>query len=173
MPISPTSISPTVRDLQILYLIYLYNTCSIDHVAIRLFNGSMTSCYRRVTQLREAGLISWKRLGSSSGVGSGKALLSLSTRGREILASEYLHVPTSAVKPLKQISTTYGRDHHLALCDFWLALELAIANAADSHDSLYLEWVSEKVLRANPVRVTKARLDFRHYAVASKSFAQE
>jgi hypothetical protein len=154
----PTAtISPTSRDLQVLFLIYTYNTCSIAHIAMRLFNGSLTSCYRRISQLRQAGLISFQRLGSSSGIGSGKALLSLPAKGREVLASEYLHVPSAAVKPLKSVSTTYGRDHHLALCDFWLALELAIEAATSFNTSLSLDWLSEKALRTNPIRVTNSR----------------
>src|SRR5947209_1124685 len=121
MPDFPTSLQITARDLQIFYLIYLLNTCSIDHIARRLFNGSLKACYSRIFELRTAGLISWNRLGSTTGVGSGKALLSLTPKGRELLAVEYLQVPPSTVRPLKQTSTAYGRDHHLAICDFWNA----------------------------------------------------
>ena len=49
------------------------------------------------------------------------------------------------------------RDHHLALCDFWLCLGAGDRGRPKSIHSLYLEWVSEKELRANPIRVTKAR----------------
>lgn len=77
MPSFKLSISPTNRDLQILYFIYLLSGCSIDHIAARFFNGSLKACYRRVGQLKAAGIVDWQRPGSSSGVGSGKALLSL------------------------------------------------------------------------------------------------
>jgi hypothetical protein len=157
MPSLSNSIRPTERDLQILYFIYLLNGCSIDHITARFFNGSLKSCYRRVGQLKAAGLMGWQRPGSSSGVGSGKALLSLPAKGRELLAVEYLHVPTSAVRPVKQVSTAYARDHHLALCDFWLSLELAIEEKAKDHPTLYLEWTAEKELRASPIQVTQAR----------------
>jgi hypothetical protein len=157
MPTYPNNINLTDRDVQILHFIYLLNGCSIDHIAARFFDGSLKSCYRRVGQLKAAGLIGWQRPGSSTGVGSGKALLTLPAKGRELLAVEYLHVPTSAVGPVKQVSTTYARDHHLALCDFWLSLELAVGEASTSHQSIYLEWVSEKVLRSNPIRVTTSR----------------
>src|SRR5215212_895003 len=111
MPTFPNSIHPTARDLQVLYLIYFLNACSIDHVAKRFFHGGLNTCYSRVSELRSAGLISWNRLGSTTGVGSGKALLSLTPQGRALLALEYLQVPPSAVRPLKQTSTAYGRDH--------------------------------------------------------------
>jgi len=58
---------------------------------------------------------------------------------------------------VKQVSTAYARDHHLALCDFWLALEMAIEEKAKTHQSLYLEWTAEKELRASPIQVTQAR----------------
>ena len=83
--------------------------------------------------------------------------MSLPAKGREVLAVEYLHVPTSAVRSVKQLSTAYGRDHYLALCDYWLSLELAIEERAKTHHSLYLEWTAEKELRANPIQVTQER----------------
>jgi hypothetical protein len=157
MPSFKLSISPTDRDLQILYFIYLLNGCSIDHLAARFFGGSLKACYARVAKLITAGLIGTQRPGSSSGVGSGKALLTLPDKGRVVLATEYLRSPVSAVRPVKQVSTAYARDHHLALCDFWLALELAIEANARIHPSLYLEWVSERELRSNPIQVTQER----------------
>src|SRR5437762_3195572 len=101
MPISSYDISPTDRDIRILHFIYLLNGCSIDHLAARFFNGSLKACYARVARLKAAGLIGWQRPGSSSGVGSGKALLTLPAKGREVLAVEYLRVPTSAIRPVK------------------------------------------------------------------------
>src|SRR4051794_39210430 len=114
MPSFKLAISPTDRDLQILYFIYLLNGCSIDHVAARFFKGSLKACYARVAKLMSAGLVGTQRPGSNSGVGSGKALLTLPPKGREVLALEYLHVPTSTVRPVKQVSTGYARNHHLA-----------------------------------------------------------
>jgi hypothetical protein len=157
MPSFKLTISPTDRDLQILHFIYLLNGCSIDHLAARFFGGSLKACYARVAKLKAADLVDWQRPGSSSGVGSGKALLSLPAKGREVLASEYLRSPVSAVRPVKQVSTAYARDHHLALCDFWLSLELAIEEKAKTHHSLYLEWTAEKELRASPIQVTQSR----------------
>jgi hypothetical protein len=157
MPIFKLSLSPTDRDLQILYFIYLLNGCSIDHLAARFFSGSLKAAYARVAKLMTAGLVGTQRPGSSSGVGSGKALLTLPDKGRAVLAAEYLRSPISAVRPVKQVSTAYARDHHLALCDFWLSLELAIEEGARSHQSLYLEWTAEKELRADPIQVTQAR----------------
>src|SRR5215217_7985979 len=122
MPTSLYSINLTDRDLQILYCIYLLNGCSIAHIANKFFSGNFSTCYGRLSLLRAAGLIVWQRLGSTTGIGSGKALVSLPAKGREVLASEYLHVPASSVRPLKQISTAYNRDHHLLLCDFWIAM---------------------------------------------------
>jgi hypothetical protein len=150
MPSFKLAISLTDRDLQILYFIYLLNGCSIDHLAARFFNSSLKACYRRVAQLKAADLVDWQRPGSSSGVGSGKALLSLPAKGREVLAVEYLRSPISAVRPVKQVSTAYARDHHLAPCDFWLSLELAIEERTKTHQSLYLEWTAERELRAKP-----------------------
>src|SRR5215212_1194117 len=147
MPSFNLSISLTDRDLQILYFIYLLNGCSIDHIAARSFSGSLKAAYARVAKLKAAGLISTQRTGSSSGVGSGKALLSLPDKGRGMLAVEYLRSPVSAVRPVKQVSTAYARDHHLALCDFWLSLEAAIEEKVKTRQSLYLEWTAEKALR--------------------------
>src|SRR4051794_7602403 len=157
MPSFKLPIDPTDRDLQILHFIHLLNGCSIDHLAARFFNGSLKPCYARVAKLVTAGLIGTQRPGSSSGVGSGKSLLTLPERGRAVLATEYHRSPVSAVRPVKQVSTGYARDHHLALCDFWLSLELAVEEKAKTHQSLYLEWTAEKDLRSNPIQVTQAR----------------
>src|SRR4051812_12803571 len=147
---------PIFRDLQILFFVYVCNTCSINHIATRFFEGSYSACHRRLWRLHEAGLISWRRIGSTTGVGSGKALVSLTTKGRATLAED-LRVPASAIKPLKVISSAPARDHHLALCDFTLALDMAFGRLDDPSNLLCLEWQTDKELNASPVKVTKSR----------------
>jgi len=159
-PISlPASFNPTERDFETLYYIYLRNTCSIRQIAERFYGGSLSYCYRRLGQMRETavGLISWNRPGSSSGVGSGQALLSLTKKGRVLLATEYLHVPPTTIRPLKQISSSYGRDHHLSIVDFCVAVDLAIGERAGGEAYPSHEWESERELNLRPIRVTKSR----------------
>jgi hypothetical protein len=155
MPAAPHSISITTRDQQILEMIYFYDTCAIEHLETRFFPqrldqislyGRQVACYRRLAELREAGFVKVKRLGSTSGIGSGKMLISLDQFGIETV-SQSLELPRSEVRRLKQISTPEARDHHLQICDFRLALELA----CERYSFLYLEWVSERRLAKPPI----------------------
>src|SRR5687767_3718216 len=124
------SLAITSRDLQMLQMIYDYDTCSVDHLVARFFPqtpgrtalyGRQVACYRRVARLRDAGYVGVSRLGATSGIGSGKALLSLGPRGRALVA-EYLELSGSELRRLKEITTPYLRDHHLAVCDVRLGL---------------------------------------------------
>src|SRR5207253_2798760 len=122
----------TPRDIKILQLVYAYDCCSADHVCSRFFGsspapgnyGPRVGCYRRIARLRQAGYLTAFRLPSLSGMGSGKSLLGLGSRGRQLLA-EHLELPRSELKRLKQVVTPILGAHHLAVCDVRLALELA------------------------------------------------
>jgi hypothetical protein len=122
------SITITNRDQQILEMIYFYDTCSIDHLTTKFFPqrldslslyGRKVACYRRIAELREAGYVETYRLGSTTGVGSGKMLISLGSKGRKTL-SGYL-ASKSELRRQKEVSIPAIRDHHLAICDFRLA----------------------------------------------------
>src|SRR5215208_4000807 len=148
----------TPRDIKILQLVYAYDTCSADHLCARFFSASPTpgrygpqvTCYRRVARLRQAGYLTAYRLPSLSGMGSGKLLLGLGPKGRKLLA-EYLQLPRSQLKQLKQVVTPVLGAHHLAVCDVRLALELA----CEGRPGVSLDWVSERELRNQPITRVK------------------
>ncbi len=144
----------TLRDIQILRMVYFYDTCSAYHICSRFFGcdfpsgkyGPRVACYRRIARLTEAGYLTTYRLPSLTGVGSGKSLLGLGPKGRKLLG-EHLQLPLSELKRLKQVVTPVLGAHHLAICDVRLSLELACQRIP----SLSLEWVSERELRIPPV----------------------
>src|SRR5881275_1948108 len=111
----PAIKSPTVRDIQIFEMIYDYDTCSVDHICIRLFGtsdnpgkyGPKVNCYRRIDKLKQAGYLSSHRLSSVSGVGSGKHLLGLTAKGRAALAKE-LEISASELRRLREVETPHA-----------------------------------------------------------------
>jgi hypothetical protein len=147
-------ITITLRDIQILQMVYSYDTCSADHICARFFGcdnysgkyGPRVACYRRIAKLRQEGYLVTYRLPSVTGVGSGKALLGIGPKGRKLLG-EHLELPLSELKRLKQVVTPILGAHHLAICDVRLSLELA----CERIPALTLEWVSERELRTPPV----------------------
>lgn len=142
----------TSRDIDILLMIYRYGGCAISHVFGRFWPSSSrlrpgNSCYRRVHQLMDAECLSVKRLPSLSGLGAGRAFLTLGPKGRRVLA-EFLDLPKSELQRLRHIETPFIGAHHLAICDFRLSLELA---CADSDRIELVEWITERELRIPPV----------------------
>src|SRR5437867_785596 len=144
----------TYRDIKILEMIYSYNTCGADHICLRLFGtssnpgkyGPKIASYRRIARLRQAGYFTTHRLSSLTGVGSGKQLRGLTSKGRAALAQE-LETSLSEIKRLREVETPHAGAHHLAICDVRLSLELACRRGF----GLTLDWVGERELRTPPV----------------------
>lgn len=149
----PTAISPTVRDIKILDMIYSYDSCSPDHIRQKLFGGADKSkrgpkvaCHRRLAILKQRGYLTAYRLSALSGVGSGKHLLGLTAKGRKALADE-LELSLSKLRRLREIQTPHAGAHHLAVCDVRLSVELA----CERSPTIDWEWVSERELRTPPI----------------------
>lgn len=77
----------TNRDLAIIRMVYEYEGCAIDHIRTKLFSspGAHSSCYRRIAYLIHQGFLTSIRLPSLTGVGSGKAFLTIGPQARPIL----------------------------------------------------------------------------------------
>lgn len=145
-----TSQFVTARDLAICRMVYEYQGCSIDHIRRRFFPtpGSRTPCYRRVARLVQQGFLASTRLPSFSGVGSGRAFLTIGQNARLVLA-EVLGLSRSELTRTRMDSPLFI-SHHLAICDVRLAFE----RAADHSNVLKVEeWIGERELHQSPLRV--------------------
>ena len=70
----------TNRDLSILAFAYNFGGVTADLICKRHFQagpGALRACYRRIARLISQGLLTSTRLPSATGVGSGKAFLTL------------------------------------------------------------------------------------------------
>src|SRR2546430_13858947 len=78
----------TNRDLSILTFTHSFGGVTADLICKRHFQagpGALRACYRRIAHLISQGLLTSTRLPSSTGVGSGKAFLTLGKAARPIL----------------------------------------------------------------------------------------
>ena len=142
----------TQRDTQILTMVHQYSGVTIDHLQQRYFptKGARSSCYARVQKLVVAGFLLSRRLGSVTGVGSGKAFLTLGPQGRSVIACQ-LGLPLAELGRSSRRAVPTLIHHHLAICDVRLSLELA---AERSSVFTLTEWIPESTLRQAPVHVT-------------------
>lgn len=149
---SATSLQPTPRDRAALAMVAAYGGVTAEHLFRRFWRTSAypSACYARVARLVDAGLLRATRMASLTGVGTGKAVLTLDRRGQRLLAVDLglrpAEIPLSS--PLTHPMTAA---HHLAMCDVRLALELAV----EARDDIELTgWTTETELRRTPIKVT-------------------
>jgi len=142
----------TQRDLAILLMAHAYQGVTVELVRRRHFasNGARSACYTRIKKLISADYLTSLRLGSTSGVGSGKAFLTLGAHGRSVVA-DVLGLSVSELGRSSRMHAPALIDHHLATADFHLSLELAT-----EHSSTFrlVDWTSEVELRQAPMKVT-------------------
>lgn len=140
----------TARDLAVLEMVRSYHGCTTEQIHARFWRrgSSPSACYRRIALLVNAGYLAAHRLPALSGVGSGKRFLTLGTLGRGHLARR--EGTRSTTRPVHEAVTPLFAEHHLAIGDFRIALELA---AGLSTDVQLLDWTTEAKLRGEPLRV--------------------
>lgn len=152
MPNSAAHLHLTPRDLGLLQLVYAYHGCGVQHLHDRFWadDSSYSATYRRLSRLVAARYLTVHRLPSLTGQGSGKTLLMLGPEGRRVIA-EHLDIPLAHLPRQKLVASALFLQHHFAICDFRVALELA----TDDGSSLSLEgWTTELELRRRPMRIT-------------------
>lgn len=138
----------------ILLFVHSYTGCTIDHIRKRFFSGnhSPRASYAHVARLVEAGLLTTRRLPPWNGIGSGKAFVTLGLKGRRIVA-EILEIPLAELPRNARRVSAFLLRHHLALCRFRLAVELA---TIQSNALRLVDWTSEVELRRQPIRAKDA-----------------
>lgn len=121
--------SMTERDVQILMMVYAYGGVTTEQVRLRFWPGSDRGmpCYRRIKQLLNAGRLQAQRLPSESGVGSGRLFLSPGPKSWPVL-SQRLGLGRSELARSRMKAPGFIQ-HHLALCDLRLAVELGAENS--------------------------------------------
>jgi hypothetical protein len=146
-------LSLTDRDISLILTIYEYDGCGVTHLYRKFWHQSKdtddpgNACYRRIQQLVTHGWLQATRLPSLTGLGGGRHFLTLSSKGRQLVA-DHQGLSRSTLRRLREIETPFAAAHHWACCDFRLALELACErNSQASLD----EWVSERELRGRPI----------------------
>src|SRR5581483_2010131 len=80
----------TQRDVLLIEMVYDYRGTTIKTLHRKFFpsntKGSTRACYRRIAALVRAGYLCSRRLPAETGVGSGKAFLTVGPASRPILA---------------------------------------------------------------------------------------
>lgn len=116
----------TNRDLAILLMAWNYAGVTVEHIRHRFFPtpGARTPCYRRVNFLVEHEFLASQRLPAQSGIGSGKAFLTLGPQGRPIVA-ELLGLSRTEIGRGTRAAAPLVIHHHLAVCDTRLSFELS------------------------------------------------
>jgi len=128
-------------------MVYAYEGCTIDHVRGRFFpgrdNGSRSASYRRIAFLAEQNYLERVRVPSLTGIGSGKALLTIGPAARNALAKVLGLASATLIRVRKDSPVVLP--HHLALCDLRTSFEIACERSAffDLED-----WVTERELRS-------------------------
>ncbi len=147
----PAHLVLTDRDVQILMMIYSFGGCTAEHVQRRFFptKGGRSACYARIAKLIQADYITTIRLPSLHGVGSGKSFLTPGPKGRAVLA-EILRLSRTELARVRADSPLFIQ-HHLALCDLRLAVELECERSEVFH---LQEWMGDHELRQTPIKVT-------------------
>ncbi|MDO8673970.1 MAG: replication-relaxation family protein [Dehalococcoidia bacterium] len=147
----PAHLVLTDRDIQILMMIYSFGGCTAEHIRHRFFRtkGGRSACYARIAKLIQTEYITSIRLPSLHGVGSGRAFLTPGPKGRAVLA-EILRLSRTELARVRADSPLFIQ-HHLALCDLRLAVELACERSEVFH---LQEWMGDHELRQTPIKVT-------------------
>ena len=147
----PHAVQLTARDRRLLQMVATYRAVTITQLRRRFFAtpGARSAGYARIKRLVSTHYLSSQRLGSVSGIGSGKMLLTLGRAGRHLVAA----APTATryrlgrAPRLRALGTIA---HHLALGDVRLSLELAVEQSCRFRRMM---WQPEHELASAPIRL--------------------
>src|SRR4051812_21604274 len=118
----PVPLVLTNRDIAILQMVYTYSGCTAEHIRRRFFTGR-SPCFTRIAKLVATGYLASRRLPSSSGIGSGKAFLTIGPKAHPVLA-EVLGVSLADLTRASRAMKPQIVDHHAAICHTRLSVEL-------------------------------------------------
>jgi hypothetical protein len=152
----------TARDLAIVDMVHAYSGCTPDQIHERFWprGSAYSACYRRLAFLTDARYLAAQRLPSLTGVGSGKRLFTIGPTGRVLLAERH-GIPVVLIRHHDAVTPLFVQ-HHVAIGDFRIALELA---AAQLHDVHVTNWIDEAILRRSPMRVREAAQEGRERTI--------
>lgn len=141
----------TERDRCLLQMVASYRAVTIAQLRRRFFAtpGARSAGYARVQRLIQARYLAAQRLGSISGIGSGKLLITLGRRGRRLVAA-LPDQPLASLGRAPRLRALGTIAHHLAIGDVRLSFELAITR---SRHFRQLVWRSEHELAGHPLRI--------------------
>jgi hypothetical protein len=131
-------------------MVCAYRGCTTEQIHARFWRpgSSPSACYRRIALLVDADYLRAFRLPSLTGIGSGKRFLTIGPRGRACLLARGSGVVAGTLA--QAAFTPLFAEHHLAIGDFRLSLELA----AEAASGVQLtDWTPEAALRRHPLRV--------------------
>lgn len=145
------AISLTERDISIILFVYLTNGSTIDRLTRRFWRNVVapSACYERVAKLVAGGYLTAVRLPSTSGVGSGRLLVTLGPRSYPVLQKR-VGLSRAEFHHLRHSYGLFFVEHGLATADLIIALQLACER---SSSVTLVELVSERELRRVPMRV--------------------
>lgn len=148
----PVPVQLTDRDARLLEMVFAYRGVTVGLLRRRFFPtpGARSACYARVQRLVAGQYLVASRLPSASGVGSGKALLTLGPRGRRVVAALSGHTRTELGRASRLVAPLVVA-HHLAIGDVRLSLELA---AERSPVLSLVAWTPEIELARTPLSIT-------------------
>jgi hypothetical protein len=141
----------TERDRRLLQMVARYRAVTIAQLRRRFFAtpGGRSAGYARIKRLVQAKYLLAQRLGSLSGIGSGKTLLTLGRPGQRLVTG----LPDDAsprVGRAPRLRALGTIAHHLAIGDVRLSLELAVEQ---SRRFRRIAWRPEHELAAAPLRI--------------------
>lgn len=150
---SPAQPVLTQRDLAILQMVYSYGGVTASLIQQRFFpshgTGSPSACYRRLALLVGAGLLdNSHHLIPSSRIGAARSFLTLGRNARPLIAD--LLKPGRSELKRSRLAVPATIDHHIAICELRLAVELA---AEASPVFAVADWLSEREWKEQPLRL--------------------
>ena len=141
------SVNLTPRDLELIRLVYAYDGCGISHVRDLLWPSLNwpSACYRRIQILGQAGYLRVHRLPALTAHGSGKALITPGPLSLNLISDSVEQPHRKSFSRMHEVSAFFA-EHHFAICDFRVALELSARTIPDmSLDG----WVRESEMKKN------------------------
>ena len=139
----------TSRDEAIITMVFSYDGVAIHHIQERFFptSGARSACYTRIGTLVKAGYLTTARIPSQTGLGTGKAFLTVAARARPLVA-KLLNVSPSTLSRGTRAHAPAIIEHHLSICDVRLSFERAVLK---SPAFTHVEWTNERILRTRPM----------------------
>jgi hypothetical protein len=134
----------TQRDIGIIWMVYDYEGCGVEHIRKIFFQGSSVRsipCYRRLSYLVKQGYLRSLLLPALN-----KHFLTPGARARSVLS----HLLKGLEMKRIRIESPLLILHKLALCDIRVALDVA---SRASSVFLITHWVNESALRQSPLTV--------------------